>query len=301
MITLRQIEAFKAVLDAGTVVRGAEAMRRSQPAVSRLLSDLEAAIGFRLFDRRKGKLTPRREARDLYAEVDRCLVGLQQIAEAADYIGRRKRTRLRVATLPIFTIGPLARVATRFLDERPEVFLSLESRTRPQILEGLARNLHDVALATLPVDDPKIDATPILASVESVCLVPANHPLSARDIITPQDLDGERCIFGADRTPMRQKIGQILSDAGSRPDIRVEVTTAHAVIALVAQGFGIGMAWNVMQDVVADHGIHMIPFRPQLQVNVAALFPADQPLEGIAADFVDAFGKEATAWQSRAR
>ena len=81
MLTFRQLEALKSVIEAGSVVKAAEIMRLSQPAVSRLLSDLETAVGYGLFERRKGRLTPRGEAWELYAEVDRSLIGLERIKD----------------------------------------------------------------------------------------------------------------------------------------------------------------------------------------------------------------------------
>ena len=51
--TLRQIEVFKAVIETGTVSRAAETLNMSQPAASKLLSNLEADIGMELFERRE--------------------------------------------------------------------------------------------------------------------------------------------------------------------------------------------------------------------------------------------------------
>ena len=60
-MNLRQIEAFRAIIDTGTVSRAAERLSISQPAVTKLLQHLERTIGFALFDRRRGRLpTPAR-------------------------------------------------------------------------------------------------------------------------------------------------------------------------------------------------------------------------------------------------
>ena len=49
--TYRQIEAFKAVMEAGRVTDAAQKLNLSQPAVSKLLASFESAIGMRLFSR----------------------------------------------------------------------------------------------------------------------------------------------------------------------------------------------------------------------------------------------------------
>jgi len=65
----RQIEAFRAAFELGSATAASEFMHVSQPAVSRLLKDLERSIGFRLFERRARGLVPTRDAEVLYAEV----------------------------------------------------------------------------------------------------------------------------------------------------------------------------------------------------------------------------------------
>ncbi len=297
MLTFRQLEAFKAVIDVGSVVRAADVIGLSQPAVSRLLSDLEANIGYRLFDRRRGRLTPRDEARELYLEVERSFIGLDRIGESAERIGRRQTSHIRVAALPGLTAGPLAAVVARFVDKHTDVFLSLEARTRPQILDGIADGLHDIGLASMPIEIPDVGVQTLL-SIEFLCLVPADHPLSHRDVIRPRDLDGVRCIMGADRTPLRQKVGQIFTEAGIRPDICVEVTTAQSGIALAARGLGVCLGWGLTFDHLTEDRVRVIPFRPKISAEVAVIYKADRPPEGIVAEFVDAYAAAARAWPS---
>lgn len=298
MLTFRQLEAFKAVVDTGSVVRAAELIGRSQPAVSRLLSDLESAVGYRLFERRRGLLTPLDEAWELYAEVDRSFVGLGRIRESAERIGRRKMTVLRIAALPGFTSGPIAGVVTRLLEEHPDLFLALEARTRPQILDGVADGLHDIGLASMPIESANIGVRPLLKT-ECVCLVPVDHPLGDREVITPHDLDGANCIMGADRTPLRLQLGRVFDAVGSKPNVRVEVTTAQSGIALAAQGVGITLGWGLTIDYSHADRVRVVRFRPRIPAELAVVYRANRPPDGIAAKFIDAYAQAAEAWPSR--
>ena len=67
-LKIRQIEAFRAVMLRRTVTSAAESLHVSQPAVSRLLADLESRVGFVLFERQQGRLVPTAEARVLFEE-----------------------------------------------------------------------------------------------------------------------------------------------------------------------------------------------------------------------------------------
>ena len=55
-ITFRQIDAFQTLITSGTVTKTASLLGISQPAVSRLISDLEKSAGFKLFHRSGRKL-----------------------------------------------------------------------------------------------------------------------------------------------------------------------------------------------------------------------------------------------------
>jgi DNA-binding transcriptional LysR family regulator len=70
-MNLRQIEALRAVIESGTVSRAAERLSISQPAVTKLLQNLERSTGLALFDRARGRREPAAEARMHFDEVER--------------------------------------------------------------------------------------------------------------------------------------------------------------------------------------------------------------------------------------
>src|SRR5690349_18827847 len=71
---IRQLEAFRATMQAGTVSGAAVLLGVSQPAASRLLGRLEKELNLTLFDRTKGRLAPTPEAQILYDQVERTFV-----------------------------------------------------------------------------------------------------------------------------------------------------------------------------------------------------------------------------------
>ena len=66
---VRQVEAFRAVVVMGTMSKAAELLGISQPAVSRLISDFQDAVGFRLFKRHRHSAEPTPDARQLFEQV----------------------------------------------------------------------------------------------------------------------------------------------------------------------------------------------------------------------------------------
>ena len=69
---LRHIEVFNAIMLTGSVSAAARLINITQPAVSRTLQHAELQLGFPLFQRAKGRLTPTTEALTLYPHIERC-------------------------------------------------------------------------------------------------------------------------------------------------------------------------------------------------------------------------------------
>src|SRR5436309_15464609 len=78
MLNPRQVEAFRAVMATGERHVGRDDDAHHQPAVSRLIRDLELTLKLALFERRGNRPSPTAEARHLFAEVERTFVGLSR-------------------------------------------------------------------------------------------------------------------------------------------------------------------------------------------------------------------------------
>ena len=148
-ISLRQIEAFNAVMEAGSVTGAAEMMHVTQPAVSRLIRDLQFNVGFPLFERAKGRIMPTIEAKALFEEVRRSYVGLEKIVSAASEIRNFRAGYLQIAALPAMSLRFLPRVITAFSDANPGINISLHVRSSVRVSEWVASQQIDAGFAAL--------------------------------------------------------------------------------------------------------------------------------------------------------
>src|SRR5882757_1980975 len=196
-MNLRQIEAFRAVIDTGTVSRAAERLSISQPAVTKLLQHLERAIGFALFDRVRGRLSPTAEGMMLYDEVERVFRGLDNLARFTDEIRTLQHGALRIGTMPALSIGFIQDLIARFVETRPAVRVSIQTRTSPKLVEWLVSGHLDVGFTAHPPNHPEVTCVP-LCRAELVCILPPGHRLASKSAVHAADLAGEQFIsFGA--------------------------------------------------------------------------------------------------------
>ncbi len=114
----RQFDAFRAVMMTGGMTAAAEVMRITQPAVSRLISDLEYNLKLRLFERRGNQINPTPEATALMAEVERSYLGLEHVKAFARDLRLARAGSLRIARCRR-SLGFLPFLVARFRESRP--------------------------------------------------------------------------------------------------------------------------------------------------------------------------------------
>ena len=161
-ITFRQVDAFRIVVSTGTVTEAAAMLGISQPAVSRLISDFEAAVGFQLFNRVGRVLEPTEEARLLVDEVRQAVSGMEHIKGVAKEIKQFSHARLTLATTPTFAtliapdlIGQLAQL-------RPNAIVKIEIGSADDSIEWMVAQSYDFGITTSETVNPSFDSLTIM-------------------------------------------------------------------------------------------------------------------------------------------
>jgi DNA-binding transcriptional LysR family regulator len=271
----RQLEAFQAVMRAGSMTGAAELMRVTQPAVSRLVRELEASLGMTLFQRSGSRIAPTHDAVQLQIEVERHFVGLGRIARAADEIRNARKGTIRVGAIAALSIGILNQVIHDFMAARPEVRIRLHTDTSPNVAQMVAMHQVDVGFTGPVRDAPGVRVQP-LPEAAAVCVVPARHPLARRDVVECEDLRGRALVNLAPENPLRQRLDALLLTRGVHYRQVVETSLAASVGALVGLRLGIAVADPFTMHYLPRSGVAVRPFLPRLPVQYSALLPAHQ-------------------------
>jgi DNA-binding transcriptional LysR family regulator len=284
-MNVRQIEAFRAVMTAGTTKGAAEMLRVSQPAISRLIGQLERSLRFDLFDRSKGRLTPTHEAQLLFEEVERTFRSLDKIAERAADIREGKAGSIKMAVLPALAFGFLPRVVRAFADRHPGTAVSIHIPTSERIAEWAASQQIDFGIA--------VDAAPRTGiEIEEFCrdayrlAVPVGHRLAARAAVGPEDLEGERFLSYTANNSVRQFADKVFQRSGVTRILTAEAQYSAALAELVAQDLGVALIDPFTAADPAGRGIVGLRFEPAIEFNLGILYPSHRPLSRAARSFL---------------
>ncbi len=185
---IRLLEAFRAVIESGSVTHAANALGVTQPAVSAQIARLEGTLGFALFERVGNRLRPTAEAVAFRADVDQTLARIDDLARAAALLRSGDAGTLAIASHPMAGITLLPPVVSAFARKRPDVRIQLLTRNSDVVRGMFPSRLLDIGISELPVDPTGISVTRY--RMECVAILPNDHALAAQEVITPEMMSG---------------------------------------------------------------------------------------------------------------
>jgi len=272
MLKHRQIEAFHAAVRLGSASAAAEALYVTQPAVSRLIADLERRVGFTLFERRQRGLHPTEDGILLFEEVERSFRGMDLIAEAADAIRSHRIGRVRIIAMPAYADGFLSRIIGDFLVKHPGIMIELEIAPKKATIARVISEQFDLGVTTLPLAEPGLQVHR-LVSREAVCVCHKEHRFRAEPYVEAADLAGEPFIALSAGSPFRLAVDRLLQGVGVQPHIVAEARTQRAICNMVAARAGVSILDSSVAQDFAPRYLASARVRPALDWTVVAITP----------------------------
>lgn len=283
-ITFKQIEAFRAVILAGSMTAAADDMQTSQPNVSRWITQLEEVTCLRLFDRLRGRIRPTDEGLAFFEEVQRSFVGLKTLENSAHNIRRFGTGRLRIAASPLISFALLPRVILAFKARNPTVSVSVYTNDSSKVAEWVASRFCDIGLASLIVDPLGLKVARVY-SAPGILIMPKGHPLASKAVANPNDLDGEQFVSQTYNAPTRARIDQVFAVPGpDRRLITLETPFAGTICKMVAIGLGISIVNPLLAHELGPN-VEVRHFRPVIPFSTYLLLPHNRTISTLAMQF----------------
>ncbi len=237
---LRQLEMFQAIVETGSFTRAGEKLFVSQSAISRQIKLLEDELGDQLFKRihKRIHLTPTGEIVLQYSQKIFNELRLLN-AEIAD-LTHLKRGSLHLAggmSVCTYLFPVLLREYKRL---HPNIEIRIATGMTEEILRMLRSNEVDLALLSLPFDDPDLEVIPAL-SEEMVLVMDEHHPLASKAKISFSDLPPYTFIHFERGSNTRKVVDQIFREEHVQFHNTMELQNVEITKPLVARGLGISV------------------------------------------------------------
>lgn len=239
-INFKSLSVFMIVADERSMVRATKRLGIGASGISQQISNLEAALGVKLFDRsaRPIALTPAGILLRHHAERIIEVVGRAQ-AELLE---------LSVNSLPEFRVGIIDDLDTSvtpdlvslFQATHPQCLISASTGRSDHLIDAFKQRKLDVVVsAQLPADTRRLDIFPILR--EPFVLVTVKGDINAHQPVLDQLLSMPFVGF-SNGMPLGRLVNQQLKRVGLSVDKRVEFDATRAVLSMVLKSRG----WTVL-------------------------------------------------------
>jgi DNA-binding transcriptional LysR family regulator len=283
-LRFRQLQAFHAIVETGTVTGAAAQLGISQPGISNLLALLERQSGFRLFERVHGRLSPTPEALVLFQEVDTVVRGLDHVTQTMMDLQNKQAGQLQVASQQSMSFGFMPMLISRFAKDRPDMKISFQSQYSSKVQEWVQAGLFEVGICELPKLYDNLNYHAL--HIETLLALPADSPLAEHDVLTPELL-GETpfIVMGPDHMTHR-RLREAFHNAGVPLNIRVHSHLFKNLLSFVKEGMGVAIIDRFGLDFDFEGGFITRPFRPAIMMDMAVVTSNTRPMSQIGKDFL---------------
>ena len=240
-IRLQHVRSLLACAQHGNMRAAAEALRITQPAVTKIIQDLEDIVGQQLVlrERHGVRLTPAGER-----FVQHARLGVTALEQALGSVAPQRGVLLRLGVLPTLATPWLSALIRNWRVRQPEGTLRVVSGRNAQLLEQLGQGALDAVLGRLAEPDRMMNlrfeplwSEPLMVAMRE------DHPLHALPFSQWQHIDCP-VVMALPGTAIRKAADDFLASIDARP--------GGAVIETLEPAIGRSLAWS-------DHALWFAP------------------------------------------
>jgi DNA-binding transcriptional LysR family regulator len=285
-VELRHLIALRAVAAERSFSAAARSLGYTQSAVSGQILALERLIGARLFVRVRGTrpLELTEEGRVLLGHASAILARLEAAQAEMGAARDRPQSCLRVGTFWGVGGALVPAICRRLGDD----FARLELHEEPSVealLDAVARRRLDLAFTTLPLRDGPFECLPLVRDPYTV-VARRSDRVGACTTVTLEEL-AQLPVLTLDGCGAQSALELALRSRGRPLEVRKRFDTVAAVLAFIADGFGVGLLPSLSVELPSS--LVALQLDPRVPSRVVALvWHRDDPLDSLAQRVVDA-------------
>lgn len=288
-IRMRQVALMLAIQKLGTLSAAAADLGMTQPAATKMLRELEAALKCRLFERSGRKLVVTSSGKTVILHFEAIRGALEAMSRDLDSLTQVGGT-LGIGSImaPSPTLLTQAIVATRQAMPALSVHVSIDTSDR--LLERLERGEVDVVIGRISDGFSRREYRMDLLEDEALAIVvAAGHPLSRKGKVQLSDVADMVWVLQPKGSPIRELLEREFSVANiDMPAGRVETAAIFTTANLVQGSDHVAVLPLSVAGLFAKHGmLSILPVNMQGRMEpYGTIVRRGRPLSAAAEHFV---------------
>lgn len=237
---LKHLSTFVAVAEELNFHRAAERLNMAQPAVSRIVLELEERLGVKLLERTTRRVRLTESGRYLLEEAQAILARVEVAENTVRLLATGTKAILRIGYTTITGHSVVPDIAREFRRSNPQVRLELTYMTSPMQRDRILQDEIDLGFLDGHFQSSEIESRPV-AHHRLMALLPPDHPLTAKTFVTVADLVRENLVMGTNSEwpTFRRIVVDAFQREGHVLSVAQEASSLTGILGLVTAGVGI--------------------------------------------------------------
>ncbi|KAA0018710.1 LysR family transcriptional regulator [Salinicola corii] len=287
-MNIKALRLFRQIVIQGSLASAARELHISQPAASRLITQLEAEIHITLFHRSRRRLLLTDDGERFFREAEHIVAGLDEIPKITSNIRDRREQQFRVLAAARVGQGIVSPALVRMRRLHPEMQIHVDLYSRRQLEKRLGVGIYDLGVISLPVAHSllKIEAVP-LVKVRAEAIMSADHPLAAKAYVTAEDLANQPMLGLVPGQVWRDHVDNFLKAGGVDVDHIVQSSSSLLTCQMARDGAGIAVLDRLCAPSIDMAGAVMRPLYPERWLSFGYVYGERTGLSSTSKEFVD--------------
>jgi DNA-binding transcriptional LysR family regulator len=235
---LADLQAFNAVATLGSFRAAAESIALSQPALSRRIDKLEAALGVRLLERTTRRVSLTTVGRDFAHKSQQILLDLDHMLLGVEDVASTRMGLLTIACVPSASRYFLPQVLQVFHQKFPKIRIRIHDAHANEVLSAVSQGQADLGLNFMGRQEPDMVFEPLLKE-RFVLACRSDHPLARQRQVAWSDIAPYHFMTVGKDSGNRLLMDLALAQVPNRPQCVVETRHVQTLLGLVEAGVGV--------------------------------------------------------------
>ena len=192
-------------------------------------------------------------------------------------LGQPHQASLSVLSMPALSHALLPGALERLQRQHGEVAVSVVTQDGPLLHEWMSAQRFDLGLSEV-AEPPPGTRTVSLPAMDEVAVLPAEHPLAAKSVLSAQDFEGQAFISLARDDSYRMQIDAVFAKARVQRKMLLETLSAVAVCAMVQHGLGVAIVNPLTAQACAGSRMVVRRLAFSIPFQVHMLLPLHRPV-----------------------
>ncbi len=256
---LTDMRLFLAVVEQGSLTKGAETVHLSLAAVSERISRMESSLGALLLERNRRGVTTTAAGDALVRHARLILDQVEQMRGELRSYGAGLKGRIRLLSNTAGLAAFLPPRLSRFLVAHPDLSIDLYERPSTEIARAILEGRADLGVVTYMADLAALQ-TRVITQDQLVVAVSKTHRVSGLQSIAFAEVVDEPFV-GLSDAALEAYLGERATRLGRQIHYRIQLRRIEHIAMLVESGVGIAILSGASVKNFGDFSLTMVPLQ----------------------------------------